>query len=108
VPLLKIHRLPLTGNRRDVRWLSGRKKTPTFRVFPVFSVAVMEKGCDACDDREYYLRSCCSASKKALSSEASNTVDRKSMGHPVAERSWKDADYLRISCIERGGYGKVL
>jgi hypothetical protein len=26
-------------------------------------------------------------------------VDRKSMGHTVAERSWKDADFLCISCI---------
>jgi hypothetical protein len=34
---------------------SGR--TPTFCVFPVFSVAVMEKCCDACGDGEYYLRS---------------------------------------------------
>jgi hypothetical protein len=32
-------------------------KTPTFRVFPVFSVAVMVKCCDACGDGEYYFRS---------------------------------------------------
>jgi hypothetical protein len=35
--------------------MSGRGKTPTFCVFPVFSVAVMEKCCDACGDGEYYL-----------------------------------------------------
>jgi hypothetical protein len=33
------------------------EKTPTFCVFPVFSVAVMEKCCDACGDGEYYFRS---------------------------------------------------
>jgi hypothetical protein len=31
--------------------------------------------------------------------EASTAVDRKSMGHTVAERSWKDADFVCISCI---------
>jgi hypothetical protein len=30
---------------------------------------------------------------------ASIAVDRKSMGHTVAERSWKDADFVCISCI---------
>jgi hypothetical protein len=33
-----------------IRWMSGGGKTPTFCVFPVFSVAVMEKCCDACGD----------------------------------------------------------
>jgi hypothetical protein len=56
------HRLSLTGSRWDIRWLSGRGKTPTLCVFPVFSVAVMEKCCDACGDGEYYFRSGCSAS----------------------------------------------
>jgi hypothetical protein len=32
-------------------------------------------------------------------SGASIVVDRKSMGHTVAERSWKDADFVCISCI---------
>jgi hypothetical protein len=32
-------------------------------------------------------------------SVASTVVDRKSMGHTVAERSWKDADFVCISCI---------
>jgi hypothetical protein len=41
-------------------------------------------------------------------SEASTAVDRKSMGHTVADRSWRDADFLCNSCIWRGGYGKVL
>jgi hypothetical protein len=34
-------------------------------VFPVFSVAVMEKCCDAYGDGEYYFRSGCSASEGA-------------------------------------------
>jgi hypothetical protein len=30
---------------------------------------------------------------------ASTAVERKSMGHTVGERWWKDADFLCISCI---------
>jgi hypothetical protein len=62
VPLFKKHRLPLSGSRWDMGWLSGRGKTPTLCVFPVFSVAVMEKCCDAFGDVEYYFRSGGSAS----------------------------------------------
>jgi hypothetical protein len=43
----KRHRLQLTGSRWDIRWLIGRPTKPTFCVFSVFSVAVMEKCCDA-------------------------------------------------------------
>jgi hypothetical protein len=56
VTVFQWHRLPLTGSRWDIRWVSGRGMTPTFFVFPVFSVAVMEKYCDACGDEEMYLR----------------------------------------------------
>jgi hypothetical protein len=35
-------------------------------------------------------------------------VDLKSMRHTMADRSSNEADFLCISCIERGGYGKVL
>jgi hypothetical protein len=55
VPVLHRHRLPLTGSRWDIRWLSSRRTKATFCVFPVFSVAVMEKCCDACGDGEYSL-----------------------------------------------------
>jgi hypothetical protein len=37
--------------------VSGRGKTPTFCVFPVISVTVMEKCCDACGDGNTYFRS---------------------------------------------------
>jgi hypothetical protein len=70
-----------------------------FCVFPEFSVAVIEKCCDACGDGEYYFRSGFSASEAADVSEASNAVDRKSMGHTVAERSWNETDFLCISCV---------
>jgi hypothetical protein len=93
------HRLSLTGSRWDILWLSGRGKTPTFCVFPVIGVAVMEKCCDGCGDGEYYFRSCCLASEDVGVSDASIVVDRKSMGHTVAERSWKDADFVCFSCI---------
>jgi hypothetical protein len=91
--------MPLTGSRWDIRWVSGGGKTPTFCVFPVFSVAIMEKCCDACGDEEYYFRLGCSAPEGADVSVSSIAVDRKSMGHTVGERWWKDADFLCISCI---------
>jgi hypothetical protein len=47
------HRLSLTGSRWDIRWLSGSGKTPTACVFPVITVSVMGKCCDACGDGEY-------------------------------------------------------
>jgi hypothetical protein len=53
---VSVCRLPLTGSRRDLRWLSGRVETPTFCVLPVFNGAVTEKCCDACGDEEYYFR----------------------------------------------------
>jgi hypothetical protein len=77
--------------------VSGRGRTPTFCVFRVFSVAVMEKCCDACGDGEYYLRSGFSALQGAGVSEASTAVDQKSMGHTVGELWFKDADFLCIS-----------
>jgi hypothetical protein len=59
---VKWHRLALTGFPLDIWRLSGRGTTTTVCVFPVYSVAVMEKSCDACGDREYYFRSRFSAS----------------------------------------------
>jgi hypothetical protein len=113
VPVFQWHRLPLTGSRWDLRWVIGRRTKPTlcvFSVFPVFSVAVMVKCCDACGDREYYFGSSFSASESAGVSEASVAVDRKSMGQRWADRSSNEADFLCISCYPylRGGYGKVL
>jgi hypothetical protein len=46
------HRSSLTGSGWDLRWVSGRGKTPTLCVFPLFSIAVMEKCCDVCGDGE--------------------------------------------------------
>jgi hypothetical protein len=56
VPVFQRHRLPLIGSRWDIRWMIGRRTKPTFFGFPVFSVAVMEKCCDACGYGEYYFR----------------------------------------------------
>jgi hypothetical protein len=62
VSVYRRHRMSLTGSRWDIRWVSGRGKTLTFCAFPVFSVAVMEKCCDACGDGNCYFQSGCSAS----------------------------------------------
>jgi hypothetical protein len=65
VPVLYWHRLPLTGSRWDIRWLIGRRTKPTFYVFPVFSMAVMEKCCDAYGCGEYFFPSSFSVSEGA-------------------------------------------
>jgi hypothetical protein len=112
VPVFKRHRLPLTASRRDKRWVIGRRTKPTFCVFPVLCVAVMEKCCDACGDGEYYFSSCFSASEGGGVSWASVAVERKSMGHTVADRSSNEADslfiFLCISFKLLGCYGKVF
>jgi hypothetical protein len=71
VPVFQRHRLPLTGNRWKLRWLSSRRTKATFCVFPVFSVAVMEKCCDACGDGEYFSGRVFRNNKGAGVSEAS-------------------------------------
>jgi hypothetical protein len=81
------HRLPLTGSRWDLRWLIGRRTKPTFCVFPVFSMAVMEKCFDACGDVDYSFRSGYLVSEGAGVSEASISVDRKFVVHAVADGS---------------------
>jgi hypothetical protein len=110
------HQNPLTGNRRDMRCLIGRRTKPTFCVFfcvfAVSSIAVMEKCCEACGDEEYHFRSDFPASESASISESSNAVDRKSMGHAVSDLASNEADFLCIflciSCISGSGFGKVL
>jgi hypothetical protein len=78
--------------------VSYSEKTSTFCVFPVFSVTVMEKCCDACGDGIKYVQLGFPTLQDDGVSGASTGVDRKSMGHTLGERSWKDADCLCISC----------
>jgi hypothetical protein len=99
VPEFQRHRLPLTGNRWDIRWLIGRRTKPTFCVFPVFSVAVMEKCCDASGYGQYYFRSVFWILDGAGVSWAWTAINRKSMRHRMADRSSNEADFLCISCI---------
>jgi nitrate reductase NapE component len=73
--------LPLTGSRWDIRWLIGRRTKPTFCVFPVFSVAVMEKCCDACGDEGILFPVGFFGVGGCRCLEASIAVDRKSMRH---------------------------
>jgi hypothetical protein len=75
------------------------KGTPTFCVFSVMSVSVIEKCCDACGSGEYCFRSDFLESQGAGVIDASTVVDQMTSGHTVGERSWKDADFLCISCI---------
>jgi hypothetical protein len=98
VRVFQRHRMALTGSRWDIRWLIGRRTKPTFCVFPVFSVMVMEKCCDACRYGNTIFRSGFSASEGAAVLEASIAVDLKSMGHTVADRSSNEADFLWSSC----------
>jgi hypothetical protein len=88
--------------------VKGRGKTPTFCVFPVFSVAVMEKYCDGYGDGTKYFQLGFTTVLDDDVSEASTGVDRKSTRHAVGELQWKDADFLCISSFKRGRYVKVL
>jgi hypothetical protein len=85
VTVFQRHRLLLTGNRKDIRSVSYSGKLPTFCVFPVFSVAVMEKCCDACGDGEYYFRSRVTSTQSCRIPEASNAVHQKSTGNTFGE-----------------------
>jgi hypothetical protein len=87
VTVFQRHRLLLTGSRRDMRFMSYRGKTPTFCVFPVFSVhmAVMEKCRDASGDAEYSFRSGFSALQGDGVSGASNAVHQNSSVITVGE-----------------------
>jgi hypothetical protein len=85
VTVFQGHRMPLIGSRLDIRWVSGRGMTPTFCVFPVFSVAVMEKCCDACGDGEYFFRSGFSTLQCDGVQGVTTAFDRRSMGHMVGE-----------------------
>jgi hypothetical protein len=78
VTVFQEHRLFMTGSRRDLRWVSYSGWTPTFCVVPVFSVAVMEKCCDACGVGDYYFRSGLTSIQSGRISEASNAVHQKS------------------------------
>jgi hypothetical protein len=57
VTVFKEHRQPKTVSRLDILWVSYSAKSPTFYVFPAFSVAVVGKCCEARADGEYYFRS---------------------------------------------------
>jgi hypothetical protein len=63
------------GSRLNIRLVSYSGKTPTFCVFPVLSVAVMEKCCDVCGDGECYFRSMVSMIRGDGVSDASTSVD---------------------------------
>jgi hypothetical protein len=81
------HRLLLTGNRWDIRWLSSRRTKTTFCVFPVFSVAVMEKCCDACGDGNTNTGRVFRLSRVPVFQRHRLPLTGRSMGHTVAEQS---------------------
>jgi hypothetical protein len=82
----------------------GRRTKPTFYGFPVISVAVMQKCCDACGYGQHFYRSGFSLSEFAGVSvngiDCRLCIDRMSMGHTVDDRSSNEAEhFLWISCI---------
>jgi hypothetical protein len=88
--------------------VSYSEKTPTFCVFPVFSVAVMEKCCDACGDGNKYFQSGFRRCRMTVFQGHRLALTGSRWDIRWGERSWKDADCLCFSGIQRGGYGKVL
>jgi hypothetical protein len=87
VPVFHRHRMPLIGSRWDIRWLIGRRTKPTFYGFPVFSLAVMQKCCDARVTGSTISCRVFRRQRVPLFQEASTAVDRKSMGHTVDDLS---------------------
>jgi hypothetical protein len=85
VAVFQRYRLLLTGGRWEIRFVCCCGKTPTFGVFHVFSVAVMQMCCDACGDGEYYFRSGFSAILGVCVSRTSTAIDRESMGRTLGE-----------------------
>jgi hypothetical protein len=77
------HRLPLREVDNLYSWLVTVERRLTLCVFPVFSVAVMGKCCDACGEAEYSYRSKVSPIRGDGVSEATSAVDRKSTGPAV-------------------------
>jgi hypothetical protein len=71
----------------------------TFCVFPVYSVAILDKCFDSCAYGHHYFRSGCSASAVVGALGASTAVDRKSMGHTLTERSCKTPTFCVIPVI---------
>jgi hypothetical protein len=86
VTVFQRHRLLLTVSRQDIRLVSYSGKTPTFCVFPVFGVAVLEKCCDASGVGEYYFGS-------GISSLQSGRVSRHRL--PLTPSRW---DIRWVSC----------
>jgi hypothetical protein len=90
-------RLLLTGSLRDIRWLSGRGKTPTLCLFPVFSEAVMESVVTLAVTGKYYSGRVLWRQWVLVSREHRLPFRPEVVGRTVAERSWKDADFVCIS-----------
>jgi hypothetical protein len=81
----------------DIRWLIGRRTKPTFCVFAVFSVAVMEKCCDARREGEYYFRSGFSAVMRLPVFQWHRLpLTGSRWDIRVADRSSNEADFLCI------------
>jgi hypothetical protein len=80
--------------------MSGRGKTPTFCVFPVFSAAVMEKCCDACGDGNTHFRGRVIRSQRVPVFHWHRLLFTGSRWDIrwVSGRG-RDADFLCISCI---------
>jgi hypothetical protein len=65
--------------------MSYSEKTPTLCVIPVFSVAVMEKCCDACGDGEYLFPVVFLSVVGWRCFIGIECLNRKTMGHTVGE-----------------------
>jgi hypothetical protein len=82
--------------------------TPTFCVFPVLSVAVMEKCCDACGDEEYCFRSGFSALQVDGVSEVSTFSTGGRWDIWLVSYSAKTPTFCVFPVFSVAVYGKVL
>jgi hypothetical protein len=83
----------------NIRLVSYSGKTPTFCVFPVFSVAVMEKCCDACGDGTKYFRRVFWRFRMTVFQRHRLALTGSRWDIRWVSGRGRDADCLCISCI---------
>jgi branched-subunit amino acid transport protein AzlD len=97
VPEFERHRLPLTGSRWDIRWLIGRRTKPTFCVICCYlalrlwkRVVTLAVTGNTNSGQVFWFQ------RVPEIQWALTAVDRKSIGHTMADRSSNEADFLCI------------
>jgi hypothetical protein len=96
VPVFEGHRLPSTGSRCDIRWVSGGGKT----LFFVYLAWRLRKSVLTLAVRGNTISGRVVRRQRVpVFKEHRYAVDRKSMGHTVGERWWKNVVFCVFSVV---------